>query len=94
MATLSLKPQHQTSVIGQLLDLRASITYMEKEVEPFYTEMEKWEANEYKALAKGYRAKFDELKAFIIANKATFNLMLSDYNLCVSMFIYKHLLTA
>lgn len=87
MKTLALKPQHQDSVIGQILGLKAQLEYHKHNIAPFTYEMEKWEAKEYQAVHEDNLSQFNDLRNHIISNEAVFNLLLCDYNLSVAIFI-------
>lgn len=87
-----LKPQHQSSVIGQILEAKSQIVYMEANTLPFLDQMEAWESKEYSSI-------YSDLKSYISENQSHFNLLLNQYSsgLCVPLFmnlninmIYKH----
>lgn len=94
MKKLTLKPQHETSVIGQMLSLKSQIDYHKKNTAPFYHEMDKWEMKEYAGVLADNEAELERLKQVIIADKATFNQFLSQYQsgLCVAMFVNTYIL--
>lgn len=87
MTTTNLKPQHQTTVIGQLLDLKEQIKYHETHTAPFYNEMAEWERKEYVAVYKDNVSDFHKKIEYIKNNEANFNEILSQYNLSVATFI-------
>ena len=47
MQDLQLKPQHQDSIIGQMLKAKAAVNYYNAEILPNYKDMDAWEVNEY-----------------------------------------------
>ena len=94
MKTLTLKPQHEKTVIGQMLSLKSQIVYHKENTTPFYHEMQAWEAKEYKAVLADNETELERLKQIIIADKAEFNAFLSQYQsgLCVAMFVNQYIL--
>lgn len=94
MKTLTLKPQHETTVIGQMLSLKSAIEYHKKEIAPNLHEVATWEKKEYNAVNADNIAELERLKAIIIADKPTFNQFLQQYQsgLCVALFINKYIL--
>lgn len=94
MKTLNLKPQHETTVIGQILSLKSQLSYHAKNIAPFYHEMEKWEQKEYKAVNADNETELERLKQIIISDKPAFNTFLSQYQpgLCVAMFVNIYIL--
>jgi len=92
MATLTLKPQHEDSVIGQILSLKSQLNYHKHSIAPFTYEMEKWEIKEYEAINSDNYYKLEELKQYIISNEACFNELLSSYNMSVAIFVNKYIL--
>lgn len=94
MKTLTLKPQHETTVIGKMLSLKSQIEYHKKNTAPFYHEMEKWEMKEYQSVLSDNETELERLKQIIIADKQTFNQFLSQYQsgLCVAMFVNIYIL--
>ena len=92
MKSSELKPQHQTSVIGRMLDIRNQIIYLKNNVIPFSYKMEKWEYKEYSLQFNNYKQELDELSDYIYKNESLFNEILSNYNLSVSVFINKYIL--
>lgn len=90
MKAENLKPQHQTSAIGQLLELKAQVVYHELNIAPFYSEMEAWEKKEYAGVyAKNIDA-LNQLKKHVIENESLFNDILNSYGLSVSVFLSKY----
>lgn len=92
MKNLILKPQHEDSVIGQLLALKSQLDYHKNEIAPKYYEMEKWEQKEYLSVDNDNQLQFDNLKNHIIENQCVFNALLNSYNLSVAVFVNKFLL--
>ncbi|MDB5288549.1 MAG: hypothetical protein JWR05_3498 [Mucilaginibacter sp.] len=92
METLALKPQHETTVIGQLLSLKSQLVYHAKNTAPFYNEMAIWEMKEYKAVNEDNEVEFLRLKNILISNQSTFNVLLSEYGHSVAVFVNKYLL--
>lgn len=92
MKTLVLKPQHETSVIGQLLSLKSQINHHNQNIAPFYYNMIACEVKEYTAVNGENEAMFADLKKYLIGNEAVFNALLSQYNLSTSVFVNKYLL--
>lgn len=94
MKTLTLKPQHETTVIGQMLSLKSQIEYHNKNIAPFYHEMGKWEMKEYQSVLSDNETELERLKQIIISDKPTFNQFLQQYQsgLCVAMFINIYIL--
>lgn len=92
MTRNNLKPQHQDSVIGQMLGLKAQITYHNDNIVPFYNEMKVWEKKEYDNVNNNNINKLAELKQYTIENESLFNLILIDYNMSVAIFINKYIL--
>lgn len=94
-----LKPQHQSSVIGQILEAKSQIVYMEANTLPFLDQMEAWESKEYSSIYSDLKKQIADLKSYISENQSHFNLLLNQYSsgLCVPLFmnlninmIYKH----
>ncbi|MGF7082975.1 hypothetical protein [Mucilaginibacter sp. UYCu711] len=94
MKTLKLKPEHETSVIGQILSLKSQLDYHKNNIAPFFHEMEKWEQKEYSAVNADNEVELERLKQHIIANTPTFNQFLQQYQsgLCVPMFVNIYIL--
>lgn len=94
MKTLTLKPQHETTIIGQMLQLKRSIQYHKENIAPNLHEVAKWEQKEYLAVDADNQAELERLKQIIISDKPTFNQFLSQYQsgLCVAMFVNKYIL--
>lgn len=92
METLSLKPQHQSSVIGQLLELKSQLQFHKTEIAPKFYQMEKWEQKEYIKVDSDNQNEFDTLKSYLIVNESIFNDILNHYNLSVAVFVNKFLL--
>jgi len=92
MKTLALKPQHETSVIGQMIQLVSSINYHKNEIAPRLHEAELFERKEYEAMNNENIQSLSEMKAYIIENESTFNNLLFSYGLSVSVFINKFIL--
>ena len=92
MKTLALKPQHETSVIGQMIQLASSINYHKNEIAPRLQDAEPFERKEYEAMNNENIQSLSEMKAYIIENESTFNNLLSSYGLSVSIFINKFIL--
>jgi|GEM_PF-4129110 len=88
----NLKPQHQDTVIGQMLDLKAQINYHNDSIVPFYSELQVWEKKEYESVNNDNINKLAALEQYIIENESLFNLILIDYNMSVAIFINKHIL--
>lgn len=92
MKTLTLKPQHETSVIGQMIQLVSSINYHKNEIAPRLQDAELFERKEYEAMNNENIQSLSEMKAYIIENENVFNDLLSSYGLSVSVFINKFIL--
>ena len=92
MKTLALKPQHETSVIGQMIQLASSINYHKNEIAPRLQDAVPFERKEYEAMNNENIQSLSEMKAYIIENESTFNNLLSSYGLSVSIFINKFIL--
>ncbi len=94
MGTLILKPQHKTTVIGQMLSLKSQIEYHKKEIAPNLYQLDKWEEKEYLKVNSDNIAELERLKKIIIADKPTFTNFLQKYSsgLCVAIFINKYIL--
>lgn len=92
MKTLILKPQHETTSIGLMLQYKSAIEYHNKNIAPRFNEMEKWEQKEYKKNLIDYTNSLEDNKKYIIENESFFNELLSQYNLSVSIFINKYIL--
>lgn len=94
MKTLNLKPQHETTVIGQMLYLKCAIEYHKNEIAPNLYQVEAWEQKEYNAVNSQNVAELDRLKQVIIADESTFNHFLQQYQsgLSVALFINKYIL--
>ena len=92
MNTIKLNAKHQDSVIGQILELKNQITYHTENIAPFYSEMQAWEAKEYKSVYDENISRLSELKNMLIENESIFNEILSSYNLTVAVFINKYIL--
>lgn len=94
MKTLILKPQHETTVIGQMLSLKSQIEYHRSNIAPFLYQVEAWEQKEYLSVNANNEAELERLKQIIIADKPTFNTLLQEYQsgFCVSLFINKYIL--
>lgn len=90
MKVTDLKAQHQVTAVGKMLDAKSQIEYLNAEVVPFFTNMEKWEVDEYKAVLKDHTNLIEKLKAFIIKHEAIFNDILWYYDLTVTVFIAKY----
>jgi hypothetical protein len=92
MITLTLKPQHQDSVIGQLLSLKSKLDYHKNEIAPNLYQLKDWEKKEYATVDYDNQLEFDCLKQYIIENQGVFNSLLNSYNLSVAIFVNKFLL--
>ncbi len=89
--TLKLKPQHQDSVIGQILAIKSAVNYHNDVVLPHYKEMDVWEANEYEVVNQKKLTELERLEKYIIKNEALFNDLLSGYDLTVTVFLAKYI---
>jgi hypothetical protein len=89
--TLKLKPQHQDSVIGQILKAKAAVNYFNTEILPRYKEMDVWEANEYEVVNQKNLAELERLEKYIINHEALFNDLLCEYDLTVTTFLAKYI---
>jgi hypothetical protein len=89
--TLKLKPQHQDSVIGQILKAKAAVNYFNTEILPHYKEMDVWEANEYEVVNQKNLAELERLEKYIINHEALFNDLLCEYDLTVTIFLAKYI---
>lgn len=94
MKTLTLNPQHETTVIGQILSLKSAIAYHKNNIAPFLHEVAAWEQKEYLAVNADNETELERLKQIIIADKPTFNQFLQQYQsgLCVAMFVNIYIL--
>lgn len=91
MIALKLKPQHETTVIGQIIDANRAVNYHNENTAPFYNQMEKWEMKEYKSVNDDNIAKIKILKDTLISNESLFNNLLSEYNLTTTIFIARYI---
>lgn len=94
MKTLILKPQHETTVIGQMLSLKSQVEYHKNSIAPFLYQVAAWEQKEYLSVNADNENELERLKQIIIADKPTFNAFLQQYQsgLCVSLFVNKYIL--
>jgi hypothetical protein len=94
MKTMIIKPQHETTVIGQMLSLKSQIDYHKKEIAPNLYQVEEWEQKEYLAVNAANKLELERLKQVIIEDKPTFNNFFQQYSsgLCVAIFINKYIL--
>jgi len=84
MKSSDLKPQHQTNVIGQILDLCDSNVYVK---ECLSQDMEAWERKEYESILNENIDTLKKLKDYILIHKEGFEEILSQYKLSVAVFI-------
>jgi hypothetical protein len=89
--TLKLKPQHQDSVIGQILSVKSAVNYYNYSLLPRYKEMDVWEANEYEVLNQKNLTELERLEKYIIKHEALFNGLLCEYDLTVTVFLAKYI---
>lgn len=89
MTTLKLQPKHEDTVIAKMLSLKSQINYHIENVAPFYSEMEKYEAKEYKEIYSENVTELNEKKQYILENEMLFNNILSLYGLTVTIFLVR-----
>lgn len=91
MTSKNLKPQHQSTIVGQLLEAKQAVNYHNKNIKPFLSDMENWEAKEYTDVNNDNLNKINNLKNVLIENESIFNPLLSEYELTVTIFIAKYI---
>ena len=89
MKIADLKPEHQDTLIGQLLTLKSRREYYLKNTMPFYSEMTKSEQKEYSELYDENESDIRILSECIMQNQSIFNHILSNYNLSCVTFLAK-----
>ncbi len=89
MQTLQLKPQHQGSVIDQILKMKALTEYYYNQVAPNISKMQKWEAKEYMSAHSENVAELERLEKYIIEHEMLFNAILFEYHYTVVTFLAK-----
>ena len=89
MQTLQLRPQHQDSVIGQMLKAKAAVNYYNAEILPNYKDMDAWEVNEYEVTNNANVAELERLEKYIIEHESLFNELLFEYGYTVTTFLAK-----
>ena len=89
MQTLQLKPQHQDSVIGQILKMKALTEYYYNQVAPNISKMQNWEQKEYMSAHSANVAELERLEKYIIEHEALFNELLFEYGYTVTTFLAK-----
>jgi len=92
MEKLNLKPQHEDTVIGKLINLKSLLDEHKNNVKPLLSKMENWEKKESLQIYNDIKNEISELKNVITENESVFNSILGDYNLTVTMFLYKHII--
>lgn len=86
--SIQLKPQHQDSVIGRMIETKKMLKYYESTVIPEINELKEWEQKEYWSNYRDYQKQFEDYKQYIKEKEASFNLLLCQYNLSVATFVY------
>ena len=84
---ITLKPQHQTNSIAQLIDAKYSLNYLKSEIVPRFSEMELFEQKEYQSIISDNEKTIKNLSIYIMENEADFNLILGQYNLSCPVFL-------
>jgi hypothetical protein len=89
--TLQLKPQHQDSVIGQILKMKALVDYYYNKVAPNVSKMQNWKAKEYIDANSANLTELERMKNYIKQHEALFNGLLCEYDLTVTVFLAKYI---
>ena len=86
---ITLKPQHQDTMIGKLQELVQSRNYHEREIAPYYNSMQGWERKEYQKSQIDTINEIEKVKNYIIQNEKIFNDILVGYGMSSITFIAK-----
>lgn len=88
---LNLIPAHKGTIIDSAISAKNAIEYHEKNIAPFYSEMQNWERKEYERVNAKNMEILNKAKNDMLDLEWCFNDMLSEYKITVTIFIAKYL---